>query len=450
MTDAPTVTSLIDSINNAGGSLLDTRGEVREGAGLADSIRSELAALRLAGVGPASLVGWPAASTAVSLLREVACLSLGAVAVPLPADQLRRPPIPLDHAIGVGAGSRASRAGSQPQFTDLANVKFSSGTTGPRKVVGATSAHVEHTWRGLNALVSLGPDDTVLAVLEPHVWLQRTLVMLALARGSRVVLLHQPRALVAALRQHRPTVVYAVPSVLGALAEVAGSSGRPLAELWGGRLRSLGTGSAACGSEVLAAYAEAGIPVHEGYGTSETGMIAKNKAGASRTGTVGRPFEGVEILIVDGEVHVRCAALPAVRYLDGTPIPGRIDATLHRTGDLGSLDDDGYLSLSGRVDDLLGLRSGRKVSPVLLEEALTLPPVRECAVFLAEGRLIVAVVSTGDLDPATVRATVNERCRNLAESTELTVVVLGAEVQLPRNGSGKLQRARLTDVLKRR
>ena len=453
MTDTLTVASLLDSIVTGGGALLDTRGEIHEGSGLAASAVAEVEALHVAGVRQAALVGWRAAPTAESLLREVACMYLGAVAAPLPADQVAaegasRLPLALDHAIGIAAGTPTQRPARRPNVAGVANAKFTSGTTGPRKLVGATTAHVEHTWRGLDAMLSLGPGDTVLAVLEPHVWLQRTLAMLALARGSRVVLMHQPQSPAGDTRSapaHRCVRRSVRP----------GSAGRGRRLVPAAPRRTVGRAGAESrnGISLVRRRAPGGIrrsrdPRSRGvrdlgdrHDLKEQGRGEPHGDGWASI----RRRRG--FLIVHGEVHIRCAALPAAHYLDGAQIPGRIDATLHRTGDLGNLDEDGYLRLSGRVDDVLVLPSGHKIHPILLEDALTGPPVHDCAVFVAEGRLVVAAVPTRGSDTAAVRCAVTDRCRTLSRPTELTVVVLGADAQLPRTGSGKLQRGRLTDLV---
>jgi acyl-coenzyme A synthetase/AMP-(fatty) acid ligase len=444
------------------GCSLTAGGATWTGAQLAGAAARMAGALRGQGVRPGESIGWAAQGSAggaePEVVAELACLTLGAAAAPMPPDALANPPLRLNHLIDLSAGVEgigqrtfptawrpAVQSVPHAEAESLVGVKFTSGTTGPRKAVGVTAAHLEHTWAGLDSVFGIGAGDVVLAPLEPHVWLQRTVVLLALARGAHVVLAPDPRRLVNALRSARPTVVFGVPSVLAAVLEAARRTGRPLDELWGGRLRSLGTGSAPCPAEVIAAYQQAGVPVHEGYGTSETGMIAKNGPGRSRPGTVGPAFPGVTLDLLDGVVRVRCAALPPPRYLDGTPIEGRESATTHLTRDLGRFDDDGYLSLLGRVDDVITLASGRKVHPQLLEEQLrAVPGVADCAVFADERQQLRAVVVPAPGTPAEqVREALRARGAGVPVDAWPVPAVLGSEARLPRTAQGKLLRREL-------
>lgn len=454
------VDGLVEAIAVAGCGL--TAGGVTwSGAQLADAADRMASALRGQGVRPGQIIGWVAPGGAgagqLGVAAELACLALGAAAAPMPRDALASPPLRLDHLIELPAGVEgigrrtfptASGTAAEGAPPALVGVKFTSGTTGPRKAVGVTSAHLEHTWAGLDSVFGVGADDVVLAPLEPHVWLQRTLVSLALARGAQVVLAPDPRRLVSALRSARPTVVFGVPSVLAAVLEAARRVNRPLEELWGGRLRSLGTGSAPCPAEVIAAYQQAGVPVHEGYGTSETGMIAKNGPARCRLGTVGPAFPGVTLDLLDGVVRVRCAALPPQRYLDGSPIAGRESATSHLTRDLGVLDGDGYLSLLGRADDVITLPSGRKVHPQLMEEQLrTVAGVADCAIFADERQqLRVLVVPAPGTPAAQVRAALRARGADEPVDAWPAPVVLSPEARLPRTAQGKLVRRELAGL----
>ncbi|HEX8303288.1 MAG TPA: AMP-binding protein [Jatrophihabitans sp.] len=445
------VGGLVEAIAGSAGGVSGPGGVAWTGGELVAAASELEWELRRQGVRPGAIVGWAGAAAHRGLAAELACLMLGAVAAPMPPDALEKPPLLLDHRLDLATGAvqaaleRPTSAGDQQDDAPLVGAKFTSGTTGPRKAVGVPAAHLEHTWAGLDSIFGIGGDDVVLAPLEPHVWLQRTLLLLALARGAQVVLAADPRRLGSALRSTRPTVVFAVPSVLAAVAEAAQRTGRPLAEVWGGRLRSLGTGSAPSPASLIESYRQAGIDLHEGYGTSETGMIAKNGPGRCRLGTVGPAFPGVRLDLVDGIVRVRCSALPAPRYLDGSPIGGRESADTHLTRDLGRWDPDGYLTLLGRADDVITLPSGRKVHPQLVEEQVReVPGVADCAVFADERhRLRAAVVPTPGTPAELVYAALREHGSAAADDTWPAPVVLAADAHLPRNSQGKLVRHEL-------
>ena len=108
-----------------------------------------------------------------------------------------------------------------------------------------------------------------------------------------------------------------------------------------------------------------GIPVYEGYGLSECcSVVTLNRPGALKKGTVGRPLPGLEISIDEGEIVVEG---PSVMegYLGGPELSGA-----WRTGDLGSLDEAGYLTVFGRKDNLIVTSLGRNVSPEWIETML--------------------------------------------------------------------------------
>ena len=449
------VDGLAEAIAAASGRLSAPGGPGWKGVELVSTAAGLASRLHRHGVRPGAIVGWPGAAGAdarLGLAAELACLMHGAVAAPMPADLPADPPLRLGHRWEPSSGTLVEAApGRRAGAQRLAGVKFTSGTTGPRKAVGVPAEHLEHTWAGLDSIFGIGAEDVVLAPLEPHVWLQRALLLMALARGAHVVLAADPRRLGGALRSSRPTVVFGVPSVLAAVAEAARRTNRPLPQLWGGRLRSLGTGSAPSPPGVLESYRQAGIEVHEGYGTSETGMIAKNGPGRCRPGTVGRAFPGVTLDLLDGAVRVRCAALPVQRYLDESPIAGRESDTLHLTRDLGRLDADGYLTLLGRADDVITLPSGRKVHPQLVEDRLReVPGVADCAVFADERhRLRVAVVPVPGTPVDVLSAALREHGGDAGEDTSPVPVLLGPGARLPRTVQGKLVRRELARLAER-
>lgn len=162
----------------------------------------------------------------------------------------------------------------------------------------------------------------------------------------------------AAFERRQPTTTVFVPQLLaGWIAQLEARGISPPESL-----RFVAVGGAPV-SEALAARAwELGIPVHEGYGLTECcSVVAVNRPGRRKAGTVGEPLPGLDVRIEKGEVVVSGPTLMA-GYLHAR----RADQPW-RTGDLGNVDRDGYLCVTGRKDNLLVTASGRNICPEWVE-----------------------------------------------------------------------------------
>jgi long-chain acyl-CoA synthetase len=181
---------------------------------------------------------------------------------------------------------------------------------------------------------------------------------------------------------------------------------------FGGRLAGVMTGSAAMSVELSHFFFDIGVPLYDVYGMTETSPgVTLNCPGAHRSGSVGRPMEGVRVEIdraavepgaSDGEIvvygpnvmkgyHGKPEATAAVLTADGGL----------RTGDRGRLDADGFLFITGRIKDQFKLENGKYVFPATIEEALELHPLVQSALVYGDGRpYTVALVG---LDPQAVQ-----------------------------------------------
>jgi long-chain acyl-CoA synthetase len=143
-------------------------------------------------------------------------------------------------------------------------------------------------------------------------------------------------------------------------------------EAFGGRLREALTGAAPIATEILEFFWACGVPLMEGYGMTETATGASiGTLEEHRFGTVGRALPGVDVRIAeDGEILVRGANVFAGYHGDARASSDAVvDGWLH-TGDLGSLDEDGYLTISGRKKDIIITAAGKNLTPANLENDL--------------------------------------------------------------------------------
>ncbi|MCZ4122194.1 AMP-dependent synthetase/ligase [Streptomyces sp. H39-S7] len=170
---------------------------------------------------------------------------------------------------------------------------------------------------------------------------------------------------------------------------------------FGGRLRWATTGGAPIAPQTMAFLRACGLGVLEGYGMTESGgVIAVNHASDFRHGTVGRPIDGCEVRIADdGEVLARGAnVFPGYHHNpDATSETLDSDGWLH-TGDLGALDADGYLTITGRKKDIVITSAGKNLTPTQIEFAIQQSRYVSRAVMIGDRRPYPVAVITLDPD----------------------------------------------------
>jgi long-chain acyl-CoA synthetase len=180
-------------------------------------------------------------------------------------------------------------------------------------------------------------------------------------------------------------------------------------DLFGGRLRWAITGAAPIAPEILEFFYACGVPVLEGYGMTETSTtISYCTLEQHRFGTVGRPIPGCEVRIAsDGEVLARGANIFGGYYKnDEATRTAVVDGWLH-TGDLGSLDEDGYLKITGRKKDIIITAGGKNITPANLENDMKQVRWISQAVMYGDRRPYPVILIT--LDEAEIGAWARER-----------------------------------------
>jgi long-chain acyl-CoA synthetase len=173
--------------------------------------------------------------------------------------------------------------------------------------------------------------------------------------------------------------------------------------LFGGRIRQAVTGAAPIAKEILEFFFACGVPIFEGYGMTETSTVATvNTLESHRFGSVGKALPGVEVKIADdGEILLRGPNMMHGYYKneEATKETLEPDGWLH-TGDLGYLDDDGFLFINGRKKDIIITAGGKNITPANLENGLKQNRWISQAVVIGDRRpYLVALVT---LDPEEV------------------------------------------------
>lgn len=162
----------------------------------------------------------------------------------------------------------------------------------------------------------------------------------------------------------------------------------------GGKTEVFISGGAPLGRELAAWFADIGIRIHEGYGLTETSpVIAVNHPRAHRLGTVGKPLSNVEVRIAeDGEVLVRGPSVFKGYWNRPDETRETFVDGWFKTGDIGNLDSDGFLSITDRKKDLIKTSGGKFIAPQPIENSLKLNPLVGTAIVLGDKRKFPAVL----------------------------------------------------------
>jgi long-chain acyl-CoA synthetase len=342
----------------------------------------------------------------------------------------------------------------------LALLIYTSGTTGVPKGVMLDHANLDAmTAMGLEAL-ELGAGDRCLLILPLfHVNGIVVSILTSLLAGASVVIADRfnPNTFFDLVERERPTFFSAVPTIYSMLAALP-EEVRPDTS----SVRFAVCGAAPASAELLTRFeGRFGFPLVEGYGLSEgtCGSAINPVSGVRKAGTVGVAFPGQELRIVDsagnelpqgadGEVVVRGPNV--MRGYLGRPEDTAaviVDGWLH-TGDVGHLDEDGYLSLVGRSKEMI-IRGGENIYPKEIEDVLAADPaVLEAAVIGVPdetwGEIVVAFVQPrpgATVDLRALKARCAENLSGYKRPKRISVLE-----SLPKNAVGKLDKKSLREA----
>ncbi|MGO1053154.1 AMP-dependent synthetase/ligase [Crossiella sp. CA198] len=327
---------------------------------------------------------------------------------------------------------------------DLATIIYTSGTTGRPK--GCELSH-RNLLSEIRAAISAFPTllqagNSLLAFLPLAHVLARVLAVCAVYTRTTVGHTADVKNLVADLGTFRPTLVVSVPRVFEkvyngakqkahgdgkgkifdlaeatavAYSEAADHGGAGLGlkikhaifdklvyvklrNALGGRCQAAVSGGAPLGTRLAHFFRGVGVTVYEGYGLTETSAAAcVNTQDAIRIGSVGRPVAGTSVRIdEDGEVLIK-GEIVFQRYWKNEPASAEAirDAWFH-TGDLGELDDEGFLSITGRKKEIIVTAGGKNVAPAVLEDRLRAHPLISQCMVVGDRQPFIAALITVD------------------------------------------------------
>ena len=331
---------------------------------------------------------------------------------------------------------------------DLAALVYTGGTTGRAKGVMLTHANLwEAGRRGHEAGHVDGIDRSLSCLPLSHSYGLLVLnVSLHHPGRPQSVLMRWFNAVawLELAQEHRSQIAPVVPSMLYMLLR------EPLEDYDLSELRYVASGAAPLAAEAIQEFLRRvpGAEIREGYGLTETSaLVSTNRPGGIKYGTVGVPVPGTEVRIVDGEVCVR-SELVMKGYWNAPELTAETirDGWLY-TGDMGRLEEDGYLTILDRKKDLI-LRGGFNVFPRDVEEALLEHPAVRTACVLGrpdevQGEEVVAFVTLGEeVAPEELVAFGKERLGGYKYPREIHVLHA-----LPLTPIGKLDRKALREQL---
>ncbi|TWT32453.1 Long-chain-fatty-acid--CoA ligase FadD15 [Posidoniimonas corsicana] len=378
-----------------------------------DQARGELQEL---GVGEGDIVAHCGPNSPRWIARDLAMLSLGVVHAPLAESIIDRCPLPLYRGqrrrLLSGELVRVARL---PPEHRVATLAMTSGTSGEPLAAMLTQANLSSNATAVSDAVGGDGSEVRLSFLpHSHLYARVCDLYAWVYRGSRLALAERRETLMRDIKLVEPTSLNGVPyfyqKVLDhwrADREAGGKSS--LREALGGRVRQCFCGGAALSPAVQQAFADEGAPLMNGYGLSEAApVVAASSLAANKVGTVGPPLAGVEVRVADdGELLVRGPNV-MLGYWNNDEATRRVlrDGWLH-TGDLGELDEQGRLTVTGRKKEALVLSTGRNASPSRLESLLCASPWVEQACVVGDGRKHLSALIVPN--PDRVRGEIRQR-----------------------------------------
>jgi long-chain acyl-CoA synthetase len=319
---------------------------------------------------------------------------------------------------------------------DVATLIYTSGTTGVPKGVLLTHGNMTSNLTCSMGGFDLNEGDISLSFLPLSHITARHVDLAVLFRGASLAYVGFVEQLTQALKEVRPTFLVGVPRVYEKVHAQVEEKAKHFPASWlypwalhvgqkhlkevlagltppslawklanklvyskiragmGGRVRLFISGGAPLGRDLAQWYATMGIRLHEGYGLTETSpVIAVNTPGAHKLGTVGKPLSNVQVRIADdGEILVRGPSIFKGYWKNPEETANAFTDGWFKTGDIGSLDEDGFLSVTDRKKDLIKTSGGKFIAPQPLENALKHNALITEAVVIGDKRKFPAVL----------------------------------------------------------
>jgi long-chain acyl-CoA synthetase len=322
---------------------------------------------------------------------------------------------------------------------EIATIIYTSGTTGDAKGVVLTHGNIASNLTETTDLFRFGAEDLMVSFLPLSHVTARHIDYLFYAENVTLAYVNRPERVLPAMAAVKPTIFVAVPRVYervrqsaegkalkagglkakifawaiktggshrNTVAQMQGDPGSlawkianklvysKLREAFGGRVKVFVAGGAPLGIDLARWFADAGIPILEGYGLTETSpVIAVNLPGRNKLGTIGPKLPNLDVRFAeDGELEVRGPSIFQGYWQKPEQTAAVMDGDWFKTGDIGNIDSEGYLSITDRKRELIKTVGGKFVAPQPIENKLKVSPLIGFAALQGDKRKYVAAI----------------------------------------------------------
>lgn len=330
---------------------------------------------------------------------------------------------------------------------DIASLIYTSGTTGVPKGVMLTHGNFLSNIKSVSSIIEFSQNDTALSFLPLSHVLERMVTFTYLYKGCSIAYAESIDTIAVNLLEIRPTIMVSVPRVFEKIYSkvmdnvlessslkrkifywatgVGKEYGRKklnkqpisktlqfkrnlasklvfskIIEKTGGRVRFFVSGGAPLSKDIAEFFYALGLVVLEGYGLTETSpVISVNTFECLKFGTVGKPIPGVDVKILeDGEILTKGPHVMKGYYKKDTETEEAFEGGWFYTGDIGHLDEEGYLVITDRKKDLIVTAGGKNVAPQPIENLLKTNPYISNAVVIGDKRRFVSALIVPDFE----------------------------------------------------
>lgn len=330
---------------------------------------------------------------------------------------------------------------------DIAIMVYTSGTTGWPKGAMVSHQYILNSVESLRQSVPIFHKDVTLSYLPGcHVAERISGIYNRLYNGTAAYFVDDLSKLYSYMLEVKPTVFASLPRFFEKIyAKVVSEFGREASEqnlkdAFGGNVRLLTSGGAPLPEKIAAFFADRNLPILQAYGLTENICVAFNTVENLKFGSVGKPMPMCNVRIAeDGEILVKSPMMFSGYYKEPEKTAAMFDAEgWLKTGDLGCLDADGFLRITGRKKEIIVLSSGKNVAPALTENLVKENHLVSQCFLSGDGRsYCVALITLNELEAEAFAGASKIEFENFAELTK-NEFILGSITETVERANAKL------------